>query len=126
MEFSGQYLTYDEFRQLGGTLDIMPFNLLEFHAQKVLDIRSQRRLINVSKIPQEVKLCLNDMIKCISSYNETLTNGSKNISSESTDGYSVTYASSSEIQEIIKTKNGELEDIMFSYLADTGLIYVGV
>ena len=30
MEFNGQYLTYNEYKALGGSLDITPFNLLEF------------------------------------------------------------------------------------------------
>ena len=33
MEFKGQYLTYQEFKALGGTLDEMPFNLLEYNAR---------------------------------------------------------------------------------------------
>ena len=34
MEFSGQYLTYEEYRALGGTLDLAPFNILEFGARR--------------------------------------------------------------------------------------------
>ena len=29
MEFKGQYLTYQEYLALGGTIEKMPFNLLE-------------------------------------------------------------------------------------------------
>lgn len=36
MEFSGQYLTYEEYRGLGGTLDLMPFNLLELDRKSVV------------------------------------------------------------------------------------------
>ena len=36
MEFSGQYLNYEEYKSLGGTLDIMPFNILEFESRKEL------------------------------------------------------------------------------------------
>ena len=44
MEFEGQYLTYAEYRSLGGTLDITPFNLLEFEARRKVDIETQSRL----------------------------------------------------------------------------------
>ena len=38
MEFNGQYLTYTEYKQLGGTIPIeLPFNLLEFNARKCID-----------------------------------------------------------------------------------------
>lgn len=126
MEFSGQYLTYGEYRLLGGTLDIMPFNLLEFNARKILDGRTFGRLSGVAEIPQEVKLCINEMINSINGYAKTLNSENKNISSESIDGYSVSYASSTQIQEIVKSKQSELEDIMENYLLDSGLLYLGI
>ena len=55
MEFKGQYLSYNEYKALGGeTLDQMPFNLLEFEARRKIDSRTQNRLknINSSDIPQ--------------------------------------------------------------------------
>ena len=33
MEINGQYLTFDEYKVLGGTLDKMPFLKLEFEAR---------------------------------------------------------------------------------------------
>ena len=30
MEFNNQYLSYEEYKTLGGTLGEMPFNILEF------------------------------------------------------------------------------------------------
>lgn len=107
MEFSGQYLTYEEYRGLGGTLDLMPFNLLEFGARNQIDLRTKNRLVNESEIPQKVKICLFNLIEKINSY--VLTSTSGNIASESTDGYSVSY---NQVNEIIKSKNTELEDIM--------------
>ena len=67
MEFSGQYLTYEEYRGLNGTLDITPFNLLEFESRRRIDKRTQNRLkdVNSKDIPQEVKLCVNKLINII-------------------------------------------------------------
>lgn len=58
MEFGGQYLTYDEYRQLGGTLDIVPFNLFELEARTNIDRETQNRLEGGLNIPPEVKMCM--------------------------------------------------------------------
>lgn len=63
MDFKGQYLTYDEYRLMGGTLDIMPFNLLETKARTNIDIESQKRLTKAKTIPTEVKSCMYDLIE---------------------------------------------------------------
>lgn len=119
MEFSGQYLTYDEYKALGGNLDQTPFNLLEFEARRIIDSKTQQRLKNVKELPQEVKICVYSLIDTLNSYvNESQT--SKNISSESVGSYSVSYATGTQIQEIVKSKNTELTDVVLTYL--TGVI----
>ena len=43
MTFEGQYLTYAEYQELGGSaIGVMPFNILEFEARKQIDIRTQK------------------------------------------------------------------------------------
>lgn len=126
MEFEEQYLTYEEYKALGDeTLDLMPFNLLEFEARRLIDNKTFNRLKNSKNIPQEVKLCVYKMIDSISTYDETTGNiaNKGNIKSENIDGYSVNYISASEIKEIIKSKSAELEDIIRTYLL--GVIYNG-
>ena len=118
MEFSGQYLTYEEYRALGGTLDLMPFELLEYETRKKIDERTQSRLKKVEDIPQEVKMCMFKLMGVMSSYDEGLDTVSRNIASENTDGYSVSYVTGSQIQEVLKTKNKELDDIIMTYLND--------
>ena len=115
MEFEGQYLTYQEYKALGGTLDEMPFNLLEFNARKKIDERTFGRLVNKGQKYQEVKLCVYNMITTLNSYSSYDTQN-KAISSESTDGYSVSYGTPQ--KSITEAKNSELEDIMNSYLAN--------
>ena len=119
MDFSGQYLTYEEYKGLGGTLSEMPFNLLEFETRKRIDNRTQNRIKNMSSKPEEVKLCVNAMINTLAQYvidNSKRIN--KNIASESIDGYSVSYITGSQVQDAIKSKKSELEDIMQTYLGD--------
>jgi len=126
MEFEGQYLTYEEYLALGGTLSLMPFNLLEFEARRKINIRTQNRLIN-QEIPQEVKLCIFKMINSINDY--SINKG--NVASESIDGYSVNYITADKISEIVKSKSDELDDIINTYLINVivnkqHIMYLGV
>ena len=120
MTFEGQYLTKSEYIALGGNPDIgnMPFNLLEFEARKQIDLRTQNRLKNVDSenIPQEVKLCDFHLIEKINSYAQATSSIGGNIESENTDGYTIKYVTANQIQEIVKSKNNELQDIMLSDL----------
>ena len=121
MEFNGQYLTRKEYLQLGGTVpDEMPFNLLEFNARKCIDKYTFGRLIDLTTQTQEVKLCVFELIEKINSYsfnNEERTN--KSISSENTDGYSVSY--STDFDALIKSKEAEIRDVIYNYLATSKL-----
>jgi len=134
MEFKGQYLTYAEYRDLGGTLDITPFNLLEFEARRKVDIETQSRLkgTDSQNIPQEVKLCVYSLIGSIDHYTESIESSTKNgnVASEGTDGYSVSYVKSSSIKDIISSKSVELDDIIRTYLLNVifkgeHLMYLG-
>lgn len=115
MEFKGQYLTYQEFKALGGTLEEMPFNLLEFNARKKIDERTFGRLVDKGQEYQEVKLCVYNMITTLNSYSSYYTQN-KAISSESTDGYSISYGTPQ--KSITEAKNSELEDTINSYLVN--------
>lgn len=130
MEFSGQYLTYNEYKALGGNLDITPFNLLEYEARRIIDNRTLQRLKGIEIIPQEVKMCMFALINTINSYTSQ-SQTSKNISSESVGSYSVSYTTGTQIQETINSKNAELTDIVLTYLTGVfvngeHLVYLGV
>lgn len=118
MEFNGQYLTYEEYRALGGTLDLMPFNLLEFEARKQIDLRTFNKLVNI-EVPQEVKICEFNLINSINSFNVSINNASANgkLASETTDGYSTTFITANQISDIVKSKSNELNDIIRAYLS---------
>ena len=115
MEFEGQYLTYQEYKALGGTLDEMPFNLLEYNARMKIDERTFGRLVDKGQEYQEVKLCVYNMITTLNGYSSYDTQN-KAISSESTDGYSISYGTPQ--KSITEAKNSELEDVINSYLAN--------
>lgn len=117
MEFNGQYLTYTEYKELGGAIpDEMPFNLLEFNARKCIDKYTFGRLINLTSQVQEVKLCVFELIEKLQGYS---TNDGKsnigNIASESIDGYSIAY--NTNIDLVLKSKASDIADTINTYLA---------
>ena len=113
MEFNNQYLTYEEYKSLGGTLGEMPFNILELKARQIINGRTQNRLKDIEKIPQEVKICVYDLIQTINKYNNSNNSTSSNISSENIDGYSVTYKSGT---EMTAEQKAQYEDVMLTDL----------
>ena len=137
MTFEGQYLTYAEYQELGGSaIGEMPFNLLEYEARKQIDLRTQRRLVGQKEIPEEVKICTYHLIDKIQSYAESTASASSSdgsVASESTDGYSISYnqVNATQIQDIVKSKNVELKDIILTYLCGVlvngeNLVFMGV
>lgn len=136
MTFEGQYLTYAEYQELGGSaIGEMPFNLLEFEARRKIDIRTQNRLKDVDSedMPQEVKLCEYNLINSINGFASAMTNISNNgnVASFNSDGYSESYITPAQIQDVVKSKSAELDDIVRTYLLgvifnDQHLMYLGV
>ena len=113
MEFKNQYLSYEEYKSLGGTLGEMPFNILELKARQVINERTQNRLKNIEEMPQEVKICVYDLINTMNKYNLSNNSTSSNISSENIDGYSVSYKSGT---EMTAEQKAQYEDIMLTDL----------
>ena len=118
MELSGQYLTYLEYKALGGTLAETPFNLLEFEARQNVDKYTFGRLKELQTQSQEVKLCIFKLIGMIDSYNKQETQN-KGIASENTDGYSVSYLAPN--TTITEAKSSEIKGIVKEYLVDCKL-----
>ena len=137
MTFEGQYLTYAEYQELGGSaIGEMPFNLLEFEARRQIDLRTQSRLIEIDDIPEEVKLCTYKLINSIQGYInsiESANNTDGSVASENTDGYSISYnhVNATQIEGIVKSRSAELKDIIITYLCNVivngeNLIFMGV
>ena len=118
MDFKPQYLTYPEYRQLGGKLEEVPFNLLELKARGKVDERTLGRLKNLPSQITEVKACIFRLV-------EIMNKSNANIQSESTDGYSVSYGN-------VETQKKTIDDIIRDYLIGckledgTPYLYCGV
>lgn len=128
MEFEKHYLTFEEYRKLGGTLEQMPFNILEFKAQKEIDKYTFNRIKDLEEYSNEVKVCTFDLMNIIESYTRMINN--TGVSSESTDGYSVTYGNVS--SENTKSYNSDVYNCIKRYLINcklednTPYLYKGV
>lgn len=57
-----QYLTYEEYTEIGGTLDLTAFNRNIDRACAMVDIRTQSRLEEFENIPQIVKIVCADLV----------------------------------------------------------------
>lgn len=131
MEFTNQYLSYEEYEDLGGTLEEVPFNELEYECRRIIDSRTQNRLKDADEIPEEVKMLENKMIQDLQGYYVSLNKAQSGISSENTDGYSVSYISSNEISQIVSSNIDVLQDLVSTYLFgvivnNEHLLYIGV
>lgn len=129
MEFNNQYLTYEKYQELGGALEETPFNILELEARKNIDKYTFGRLKDLEQQINEVKICEFKLIGLLNTYS-SYENQNKSISSENTDGYSISYAQSTE--NVSKAKINEIKSIIKSDLSEcylengTPYLYVGV
>ena len=60
------YLTYAEYKEIGGTLDETAFNRNIDRACVMIDVRTQSRLECFEEIPQSVKVVCTDLVEYIS------------------------------------------------------------
>lgn len=105
MDMSPRYLTYDEYTEVGGTLDEDVFTYYAYEAESYIDWYTFNRLHNTTEIPDAVKRCEIYLIRLIQERLTALgissvgmsSGGSddpiKSILSQSNDGVSVSYNS---------------------------------
>ena len=104
MDMSPRYLTYDEYTEVGGSLDETEFNYYAYEAESYIDWYTFNRLHNMTEIPDAVKRCEVFLIRLIQERLAALgistvdssgnaDNSLKSILSQSNDGVSVSYNS---------------------------------
>ena len=112
-----QYLTYEEYTEIGGTLDLTAFNRNIDRACAMIDNRTQSRLECFEEIPQIVKVVCADMVDYISTntVDKTITSKSQSAGGVSeSESYAVKTADDFandldrifEPLAVVKTKNG--------------------
>ena len=106
MDMSPRYLTYDEYTDVGGTLDETEFNYYAYEAESYIDWYTFNRLHNTTEIPDAVKRCEVYLIKFIQERlsalgvsmgdsGGTANNPIMSMMSQSNDGVSVSYGNMS-------------------------------
>ena len=94
MNNSVKYLTYEDYKELGGqTLDNVSFNLYEQKARKQIDHYTFNRLME--GVPLDIKNEINMIMYRLIGINEEADKNSNKVS-ESIDGYSVSYGGSAQ------------------------------
>jgi len=74
-ELFNSYLTYQDYRELGGQLDENTFKHLERKAQRYLDSITFDRIKSLTTIPDEVREVLTEFINRMDIYNNQRQNG---------------------------------------------------
>lgn len=74
-ELFNSYLTYQDYKELGGTLDESTFKNLERKAQRYLDTITFDRIKKLTTIPDEVREVLTEFIGRMDTYNNQRQSG---------------------------------------------------
>lgn len=123
------YLTYDEYTEMGGTLDETLFNNLVLDAQGYIDWYTFNRLWKeewrTEDVMERVKICMYQLIGLVAAKSNLLTpqgansggiNINAQVSEQSNDGVSTTYAVLSADLLFAHAKK-EIEDTINRYLS---------
>lgn len=115
------FLYYNDEYGGGSMMDAAVFRHLERKAETYLR-HALCEGADTQGYETEIKDCLCELVDELRSRESETGNGEKEVSSESNDGYSVTYVKSPD-QETFESK---LYGVIRRHLARTGLLYLGV
>lgn len=124
-----QYLSFDEYVSLGGSLSEEDFRLAEFKARSRIDRLTLGRVKDMAEVPEEVKLAMMVIMKVDGKFGADAQVDSAIVSSYSTDGYSESYGGASEQASAAQSQlNQEVYKMLFGVEDDHGvpLIYKGL
>lgn len=128
------YLTYEEYTNMGGTLEETAFENYEFEARSLIDWYTFHRLDNEETYPEAVKRCMYALIQLAElkasalklgmqpqeSSSSTSVEGLPYVASQSNDGVSISYnvLSASEMFKLLNSKEAGnvVEDTIKRYL----------
>lgn len=121
-----QYLTYEEYQEIGGTLDLTAFNRNIGRACAIIDLHTFGRVKKMREITPKIKACCRDLVEYLANHNfaeRVVTSKSQSAGAVSE---SVSYAEFS-----VEIAEKETENIVYTYLATetddyfTPLLYRG-
>ena len=107
-----QYLTYEEYTEVGGTLDLTAFNRNIDRACGFIDTQTQSRLHGVLEVSQRVKACVRDLLEYLA--NNVSSGRAVTSKSQSAVGVSESESYATKTPDEI---NAEMLNIVCDYLA---------
>ena len=120
------YLTYEEYTEIGGTLDLTAFNRNINRACGIIDNATHNRIEDMKDIPKMAKVLCRDLVE----YLANDFGSSKQISNHSQSAGGVSESESFVIRSI-EERAGEIDDMVKDYLLNevddngTPLLYRG-
>ncbi len=123
-----QYLTHDEYRAYGGTLDAIAFRPLELKARKRIDYLTDSRVQRMVAVPEAVKLCAFSLITLDNAVGAEAQAVNPAVTSFSTDGYSESYGNALSADAARAQMNKVVREYLYGEEDDEGvpLLYRGV
>lgn len=107
-----EYLTYEEYVEIGGTLDLTAFKRNIDRACGFIDLHTQSRLQSVLEVSQRAKACVRDLVECLA--NNVPSGKAVTSKSQSAGGVS---ESESYANKTTDELNAEMFCIVYDYLA---------
>lgn len=122
------YLTYQDYKEYGGTASETDFNLLEFRARKRIDYLTASRVQDMAEVPEAVKLCMLSIMKIDSKSGAEAQTDKPVVTSFSTDGYSESYGKALSVEDAEKTMSASIRSMLWGEMDDRGvpLLYRGL
>ena len=92
------YLTFEEYKSYGGTLDETTFNDFEFEASTWIDWYTFNRLQNETEFSERVKRCAYKLIQLAKLKSDALSMGAQTVSKTDAEGHTTTWETSAVIE----------------------------
>ena len=122
------YLTYDEYKDYGGTLSNADFTVAEFKCRKRIDRLTDCRIQKMTSVPEAVKLCMMSLINLEKAVGVEAQAENPVVTSFSTDGYSESYGKAMGASDASVAMNRTVLSMLYGETDDNGvpLLYRGV
>lgn len=122
------YITYDEYKQMGGTAEESAFPRLEYMARKTIDRYTQGRVRKMEETPEAVKRCMTELVNCTGTTDPAKTASEAPLSGFSNDGYSESYEEPMTAQTLENNLYGIIRSMLSDEYDDNGtpLLWLGV
>ena len=124
-----QYMTFEQYIALGGTLPLMEFTLAEVKARARIDAMTQGRVANMAEVPLQVQVAMMEIMTVDGAFSAAAQAAAPVAASFTTDGYSETYGSAeSRTAAIERQLTTSIETLLNGITDDDGvpLLFAGV